>query len=220
MARQRKEKSIKNIKLKQPDRSGPSEKTLFELAEERELMLKAEMREKELKSQRQRQGQNEEEESEDEGPILSPRAERFLEAMLWTSTLAMMHFTFDVLVQNQYGTSIKWNKIWWRAGQAWMMFLILFYPLHPHKANPILVPGVPKKYQHPIRQTIFFAMSVISGCYLIYITNTFGYLAIMKRAPPLGCLWIWAVVEMDLLWACLSLFVAGGFLYQGGYDIK
>lgn len=63
-------------------------------------------------------------------------------------------------------------------------------------------------------------MSVISGCYLIYVTNQAGYLATQKKAPPLGCLWLWAVVELDLKWAVLSLLGVAGFLFQGGYNIK
>jgi uncharacterized membrane protein YesL len=42
----------------------------------------------------------------------------------------------------------------------------------------------------------------------------------MKQAPPVGCLWIWAVIELDLTWAMLSLAGAAAFLWQGGYDIK
>lgn len=100
------------------------------------------------------------------------------------------------------------------------VFLFLFYFLHPHASNPVIVPGLPLSYQRPLGQAIFFAMSVVSGCYLIYITNTYGYLATMKQAPPLGCLWLWAVMELDLVTAVASLAVAGAFLWQGGYDIK
>lgn len=63
-------------------------------------------------------------------------------------------------------------------------------------------------------------MSTVSGSYLIYITNEYGYLAIMKQAPPLGCLWLWAVVELELLWAVLSLAVAGAFMWSHGYTVK
>jgi hypothetical protein len=45
-------------------------------------------------------------------------------------------------------------------------------------------------------------------------------MAIMKQAPPIGCLWVWSVIELDLPWAVLSLAGAGGFLWQNGYSIK
>lgn len=120
MARQRKEKSIKDIKLKHPDRSGPdpSQKTLLEIAQERRLFQQAD----------ERQQANDNNKSKvvmtKSGPVpeddmLSPGAERVLEALLWTSTLAMLHFSFEVLVQNQYGTEVKWPKVFQRSAAAW-----------------------------------------------------------------------------------------------------
>jgi len=63
-------------------------------------------------------------------------------------------------------------------------------------------------------------MSVTSGCYLIHITNNYGYLAVMKQSPPLGCLWVWSVIELNLHWAVLSLAGAGYFMWSRGYKIK
>ncbi|PHH85267.1 hypothetical protein CDD83_674 [Cordyceps sp. RAO-2017] len=211
MAQQRKVKTpAGSIKLRQPDRSAPTERTLLQLAEERQLLQQAVERERQMSR----------EAAPDDDMTLSAGAERFLEAMLWTATLAALHFTFDVLVQHQYGTEIAWPSVAWRTTRAWLVFLFLFYFLHPHSSSPRLVPGLPLRYQRPLRQTVFFAMSVASGCYLIYISNTFGYLATMKQAPPLGCLWLWAVMELDLVAAVASLAVAALFLWRGGYDIK
>lgn len=100
------------------------------------------------------------------------------------------------------------------------VFALLFYPLHPHPSNPTILPGLPQRFQGVLRQTIFFLTSTCAGCYLIYVTNTFGYMAVMKQAPPLGCLWVWSVIELELPWAVLSLTAAGFFLWVRGYDIK
>lgn len=108
MARQRKEKSFKDIPLKQPDRSGPSEKTLLDMAQGKNLFEQADARQAQL--DREKNGE----------VVLSPGAERFLEAALWTSTLAMIHFTFEVLVQHQYGMDIDWLSAWGRTAQAWI----------------------------------------------------------------------------------------------------
>ncbi|KAJ6439894.1 deacetylase-like protein [Purpureocillium lavendulum] len=226
-----------NIKLRQPNRDAPTEQTLLDLAGERDLFAQADRRQKELAKERRRKDrrggggageeddddeddETEDEEADEDGPTLSPGAERFLEAMLWTVSLAMLHFTFDVLVQNQYGTRISWSDVCIRTATAWLVFLFLFYFLHPHGPTPTLVPGLPLAWQRPLTQGVFFLMSVASGCYLIYITNTHGYLATMKQAPPLGCLWLWAVIELDLVTAVASLAIAAAFLWQGGYDIK
>jgi hypothetical protein len=100
------------------------------------------------------------------------------------------------------------------------VFGLLFYALHAHSSNPTLLPGLPARHQPILRQAIFFVASTCAGCYLIHISNKYGYLAVMKQAPPVGCLWIWAVVELDLPWAVLSLVGASAFFWQGGYSIK
>ena len=100
------------------------------------------------------------------------------------------------------------------------VFALLFYPLHPHPSNPIILPGLPPRFQSAFRQSVFFVTSLGAGCYLIHVTNNFGYLAVMKRAPPLGCIWVWSVIELDLPLAALSLTGAGVFVWAGGYSIK
>lgn len=121
---------VKKIKLRQPDRSGPSEKTLLQIAEERGLFAQADQKEKEngdasrkralpKSATRVRVRQEEDEEQDDDA--LSPTAERVLETMLWTVSLAMLHFTLDVLVQHQYSIDqVQWPQVCIRAVQALM----------------------------------------------------------------------------------------------------
>lgn len=120
MARKRNERDASKIKLKQPDRSGPSEETLIQLAEQRGLFAQALKKEDANKRAVGKAiAPDEGGEDEDEGVALSPTAERILETLLWTVSLAMLHFTLDVLVQNQFSIDrIQWPKIWTRAGQA------------------------------------------------------------------------------------------------------
>ncbi|RDA84005.1 hypothetical protein CP532_3142 [Ophiocordyceps camponoti-leonardi (nom. inval.)] len=179
---------------KHPNRSAPSlsEKTLLKLAQERDLLSPS-------------------------SPPPQPTT-RLLDSCLWSASLGMLHFTFDVLVQHQYGTEIIWWELSVRTLRAWLLFLILVYTLHPHQATSL--PLLPPPLQRPARQTIFFLSSLLCGCYLIHLSNTAGYLATMKRAPPLGCLWLWAVVELDLAAAVVSLVAVALFLWRGGYDIK
>lgn len=236
------------IPLEQPDRDVRIDgKTLVEIATERQLLQKADARiaalkarksdarataaakvaevkrladEKEAELIKIRGDADAESDDDDDDNVLSPRAERILETLLWTVSLAMLHFTFDVLVQHQYGVSINWENIIIRAARAWVAFVMVFYVLHPHEANPGLLTFLAPKTQYVLRQMLFFALSIFSGCSLIYITNTSGYLYTMRRAPPLGCLWLWAVMELDLLWAVSSLAVTGVFMFSNGYTYK
>jgi hypothetical protein len=150
MARRRREQSPSNIKLKQPDRSGPSEKTLLELAEERGLFDLAEKREEQIgkkaapapvpipRAPKEKGGDG----GHDGEDGLSPTAERVFETLLWSVSLAMLHMTLDVLVYHQYSIdSIVWPRILLRFGQAllgelWISSVVVLLAIHwRHLAN-------------------------------------------------------------------------------------
>lgn len=247
MARKRRDKSPSGIELKHPDRSGPTEKTLLQLAEERKLFEQAKKRQDAIRKKQAKDADGGD--GGDDGPGLPPAVERVLETLLWSVSLSMLHFTLDVLVQHQYSVDkVVWSKVCLRTSQALLgkldiyslpvlplllplgvllltappspVFSMLVYVFHRHPSNPSLLPGLPQRFQSPLRQAIFFASSIGAGCYLVHITNTFGYLAVMKQAPPIGCLWVWSVIELELPWAVLSLAATGAFLWQKGYSIK
>ncbi|KAH9898980.1 hypothetical protein F4778DRAFT_180780 [Xylariomycetidae sp. FL2044] len=208
-------KTASKVKLAHPDRSGPSQETLLQLAEERKLFDQADRH-----SGTQAAARYAEQDDQELDVSLPPTVARVMDALLWSVSLGMLHFTLDVLVQNQYAIQIIWPQIIIRAFQAVAVFFLLIFVLHPHPSSPGLLAALPTRFQDHLRQSIFFVTSLCSGCYLIHISNTFGYLAVMKQSPPLGCLWIWTVIELNLPLAVLSLACAGGFYYQGGYTVR
>ncbi|QSZ36965.1 hypothetical protein DSL72_009057 [Monilinia vaccinii-corymbosi] len=167
-------------KLRQPDRSGPDPtvETLLDIAEKRNLS----------EAQRRRQAELDEENKE----IL---VGRLGESILWTISLAMLHLTLDVLVTHQYAEEIVWKSIISRTIQASPVIWLLFYAFHPHPEPSHLFPRLPAKAQPYIHEISFSAASIIAGCYLIHITNEYGNFAIMKQAPPIGCIWIWSTSQ-------------------------
>lgn len=66
-------------------------------------------------------------------------------------------------------------------------------------------------------RVVTFAASIAIGCYILYAANEQGYMAVMKRAPPLGTLWVWLIVEMEWNWGALSLVVVCMWSYMRGY---
>ncbi|KAK8022099.1 hypothetical protein PG993_012866 [Apiospora rasikravindrae] len=226
------EKSPAGIELSHPDKSGPTEKTLLDWASERKLFDEADARQRTLGGKKGAAGPTTAEPvyvGKEKAPpaaaaVLTTTADRVLEAILWSVSLCTLHFTLDVLVQQQYAVELEWHTIITRTLRALLgesyyqsprALHPLFYILHPHPSSPTLVPLVPKRYQEPIRQTIFFAVSVAAGCHLIKITNTYGYISVMKRSPPLGCLWVWSVIELNLLPATASVVIALAYLWLG-----
>lgn len=156
--------------------------------------------------------------------------ERVADGVLWTTSLASLHVTLDVLVQHQYAMEISWQSIALRGLRAFLVFLLVFVPLHAPSEDPA-APVVPpfllparSRSRHTVapivRQAIFLVVSVAAGCYMVHVTNRHGYLAVMKQAPPVGCLWVWSVIELRLGLACLSLACVGVFLRAGNYSVR
>lgn len=112
------------IKLKQPDRSNPSEKTLLELAEQSGILNNARLQSPNTQANNAREVREGNEES-DAG------VSRFGEAILWSLTLAMGYFTLDVLVANQYAIAIEWRELLGRVGRAWPGMLFYFFSTIP-----------------------------------------------------------------------------------------
>ncbi|KAJ8069465.1 hypothetical protein OCU04_003119 [Sclerotinia nivalis] len=180
----------RKIKLKQPDRSGPdpSLETLLDIAEKRNLS----------EAQRQRQAELD---AENEEILIG----RLGDSILWTISLTMLHFTLDVLVTHQYAEEVIWKGVISRTLQACPVIWLLFYAFHPHPEPSHLFPRLPAKAYHYLHEILFFAASITAGCYLIHITNEYGSFAIMKQAPPIGTIWIWSVIELNILWAVPSV---------------
>lgn len=195
-----------DIPLAQPDRSGPKSKTLYELAAERQAELEASgFYKDEARSGSKVNGEDNSQfisSDEDDEPI-GPLGD----ALIYTISLASVHFTLDVLVFNQYRQDIVWEEIFWKTAKMIPGLYILLYLLKCKTAKRFPL----------IRQFFFVAASTVAGCYLLHSGNQDGYYAIMKRAPPVGVLWIWSVVEMEL-WGCaINLCLVGVYMWYNGF---
>jgi hypothetical protein len=109
MARRRTEKETAspNIRLKQPNRSAPdpNHETLLDIANKRGLLKE---------SDKAVENGNNTTSEEDNNPPIG----RLGEAILWSISLAMVHLTFDLLVQHQYAVAISWTDIALHSVQA------------------------------------------------------------------------------------------------------
>ncbi|MCJ1372040.1 hypothetical protein MMC20_003261 [Loxospora ochrophaea] len=121
-------------------------------------------------------------------------------------TLSMLYFTLTLLVYHQYAESYTYGTIFSLTLTTFPVLFLLVYLLHPY------APLLPT-------QMLFAGMSVAAGCYLLKSSHEDAYLAVMKRAPSLGTLWVWCVVEMRLPWAVGSLALVGGYAWRWGYGI-
>ena len=202
-----------DIPLSIPSRGAGKRKTLFDIAAERQAELlggrpfispsNADAKPAVVTATINRDGTlSLPEDSLPEGNLIGPLGE----ALFYTTTLTMLHFTLDVLVHQQYRQEIGWNMIAQRTVITFPILAVLVYIFHS-RASTIWA------------QATFLGLSVAAGCYIIYSSNVESYFAVMKRAPPLGTLWVWSVIEMRLEVALLSLVAVAGYFWWGGYSI-
>lgn len=122
-----------------------------------------------------------------------------------------VHVVLDILVRIQYSeetfeTIATQRDVFYRAVMAIPVFAILHFYVHPLRETRIF------------RIASFFA-SVFTGGYLLYASNEEGYYYVMKRAPPLGTLWVWMFVEMEWQWSATSLVVIAFWMWLKDYSI-
>lgn len=195
------------IKLAQPDRSKPKGKTLLDIYEERKELLERgqpfDAKYEDFKPRGESGNILEAGLGDDEpiGPVGN--------AVFWAICLTMFHFMLDVLVYNQYAQEVIWSAIWKRSGTILPILFLVIY---------IMRSDLAMKFRTP-RQLLFFAAAISAGCYLIHAGNKLDYFAVMKQAPPLGALWVYSVIELDLPYAAASVLVNIVFLLYYGYSM-
>ncbi|OQO14518.1 hypothetical protein B0A48_01396 [Cryoendolithus antarcticus] len=181
-----------NIKMAHPDRSGPKGKTLLDLYDEKKDLLSQgqPFDPKHLDGAVRDEG----------GNILtaglgSPDDEPigvFGQAVFWS-----------------YRQEIVWGPIWKRTFTVLPVLWLLVYLTRSELA---------RRWQIA-RQVFFLGVAVAAGCYTIHVGNNFAYYAVMKQAPPLGTLWVWSVIEMQLPYAAASVVPVVAYLYFNGYAV-
>lgn len=197
------------IKMAQPDRSGPKSKTMLDLYDEKKSLIE--------------QGQPFDAKYEDgkvrdeSGNILEaglggPDDEPIGplgNAVFWSFTLSMIHFTLDVLVYNQYAQEILYRHIFQRTAVILPVLFFIVYIVGTETANKFAT----------AKQVMLCGIGVVAGCYTIHITNVYDYFYVLKQAPPLGTLWIWSVIEMRLPFAAACVALNMGYLWWQGYSV-
>lgn len=209
-AQARAQPSTKNeVSLHQPSRDVPTHKTLFDIASERQLLNTTPQSSPPLITTTKIKPDGTIsiiESSSDSSDATTP----YLDVCLYTATLTMLHFTLTILVHHQYSitapslTSILYTST--VASPTPALILVLVSILHPRSS-------------HLLTQILFAFLSIAAGSWLVHASNEDAYMAVMKKAPPLGTLWVWAIVEMRWEWAVVCLSVVAGWGWWKGYGM-
>lgn len=194
-----------DIPLARPKQQAPKGKTLLELAEERQLLQRSKNDSPpSFTTSRINPDGSVTEVPETKDPSSTP----YLDVFLYTTSLTLLHFTLTLLVHHQYATerpsvlpiflsSTLYSPAPW-------LILLLVTLLHPQASNLYMQP-------------VFAGMAILAGTWLVQASNDDPYLAVMKKAPALGTLWVWGILESrwDVAVACLM--ITGGWGWWKGY---
>lgn len=124
--------------------------------------------------------------------------------------LLSAHIILDILVNIQYSQDITWDnvalqsEILKRAALMAPVLLVMHLFFDPWKDTRVF-------------RVASFVAAVGIGAHLVYIANEEGYYFVMRRAPPLGTIWIWLVIIMHWAYAAVSLVVVYFWMKLRGY---
>lgn len=145
--------------------------------------------------------------------------------------LSAVYFTLSFLAAHQYAQSIPVKQL--LRDTTFIAFPVLTFLIHFAHGHIIsfnsldvlnrrLIPKdfsstgqtisgrvsiVKSLFALTARNVIFCALAVTLGMRLIAMTNDGSYYAVMKRAPSVGTLWVWCVLELSVGPAMLGLLV-------------
>lgn len=156
--------------------------------------------------------------------------ENFFDLIIWGVPFTSLFVLLDIMIQQQYamhptilqeigrmlGTiPFLLGIIWISKSQADALVNCQFSISH------LKLCSCPLPFSATIRpvfsrtrlQAILFLASTLCGCSFIYVFNESLWQDVMRRSAPLGTLWIYCIVKLDLLPCVVSLALVGGFIW-------
>ncbi|KDQ07475.1 hypothetical protein BOTBODRAFT_59970 [Botryobasidium botryosum FD-172 SS1] len=136
--------------------------------------------------------------SPDVAPNAAPGYERgdfsdeVFNSILYIIPFAFVYLMMDIMVHQQYGKHLTIPQAFLGMARPLpFLSLFIFYTIR-HKP-------------HRIAQTLLFFVSTGCGIRLIWVVNREPWTIVMQQCPPLGTLWIYSVVQLNLLPTVISL---------------
>ncbi|KAE8350576.1 hypothetical protein BDV28DRAFT_36361 [Aspergillus coremiiformis] len=160
-------------------------------------------------------GKNGSAEDEDEPDAPIPP---FIDTVLLSVPLTTLHMTLAYLAAHQYAEYIELDKL--IRESILVAFPILTFAIHlahghivsfgnaqsseyvsliPWNRNKLSISFLRKLLFPPSWRTlVFLPLAIFLGAKLMAMTNNEPYYAVMKRAPSIGTLWVWSILEIPV----------------------
>lgn len=168
-----------------------------------------------------------------------------IDTLLLSIPLTTLHLTLSYLAAHQYAQEIDLRALLRECALvAFPALTLLVHLVHGHiisfggrqhqkqadTPTPPLFPLTRAKLLSPTfllavffppasrpRTALFLPTAVALGAKLVAITNSDPFYAVMRRAPPIGTLWVWCVLEVPLGAAVVAALgpLGWGVLWRG-----
>jgi hypothetical protein len=145
-----------------------------------------------------------------------------LDTIFLALPLSCLHFTLSFLTAHQYAQELHLLPIILNTVfVAFPTLTLVIHLVHGHLLGLTSV-TIPKGLQTAAtvaQQILFLLAANIAGCYLIHLTNDKGYYAVMKKAPSIGTVWVWSIIELGLAGALAGVAGPGLYAWWNGYGV-
>ncbi|ETN41867.1 uncharacterized protein HMPREF1541_03806 [Cyphellophora europaea CBS 101466] len=142
-----------------------------------------------------------------------------MDTLLLSLPLSAVHFTLAVLTMHQYAQELRMLPLLWDTIFIAFPTLTLLVHLFRGHVLPVRVSDGVRTAVLVLRSLVYLAVANAAGCYLLMLTNDRGYYAVMKKAPAVGTVWVWAVLEMGLVGAVAGVAGPAAFAWWRGYGL-
>ncbi|PWN28473.1 hypothetical protein BDZ90DRAFT_231459 [Jaminaea rosea] len=139
---------------------------------------------------------------------MSPQVEGVLDLLIWGIPFSALFVLLDIMIQQQYAMHpTLLIEIGRMMGTIPILMAILWFTtIRPFARSRVL-------------QLLFFSTAVTCGCSFVWTYHESPFQVVMRRTPPLGCLWIYSIVKLDLLPCVTSLAIVALFIWQHNLPI-
>ncbi|THV08643.1 hypothetical protein K435DRAFT_959180 [Dendrothele bispora CBS 962.96] len=121
-----------------------------------------------------------------------PLAEEILDAALYIIPLSFLLLLLEILIHNQYGQTLTLQKGLDRMVSGVPILSVFIFYTKRHK-------------NHRVVQALLFIIANLAGTRMVWLLARGSWKVNMRQIPPLGTLWVYAVVQLHLVLAVLNL---------------
>ncbi|CAE6449640.1 unnamed protein product [Rhizoctonia solani] len=128
---------------------------------------------------------------------LAPLADSILDTAIMAIPLSTLYIVLDLLVQQQYAQQPTFKEELGRVVTNVPILFILIHYTNKHKATPLA-------------QLMLFLTAILAGPRMIWLVNKGSWLHVTRQAPPLGTIWVYTIIQLNLAPAVASLAIVFG----------